>query len=159
MPAPVPASHRARLVRLIHVAKRDLALDEDTYRSMLLSTTGKDTSSHLNVTELERVLAHLKRHGFKVRHATGKPRAARKPPSRALADSAQSSKIRALWLELHAQGAVRDPSEKALAAYVKRITRIDALQWLDVKQASQLIETLKQWKERLGLAQQEGHTP
>jgi len=143
---------RPRLIRLIHVAKRELAMDDDTYRALLVTSTGHDSSSHLSDTELNKVLAHMKRRGFKVRHVTDKskpkPKFVRKP-SRALAHSPQDKKIRALWLTLHQMGAVRDPSEAALAAYVKRIAHVDALQWLDIEQASQIIETLKQWQDRI----------
>jgi len=149
---------RPRLIRLIHVAKRELAMDDDTYRALLVTCTGQDTSTHLTDTELNKVLAHMKRRGFKVRHATHKSKPARKP-SRALAQSPQDKKIRALWLSLHKHGVVRDPSEAALAAYVKRITGVDALQWLDIQQASQIIETLKQWQLRIEHSKQQLESP
>jgi len=133
---------RQRLIRLIHVARRELAMDEDTYRALLVQCTGQDTSARLSVAELDTVLAHMKRRGFKVRHTT-------RTSKRALAQSPQDKKIRALWLALHQQGAVRDPSEAALAAYVKRIAHVDALQWLNIEQASQIIETLKRWEKRI----------
>ncbi len=57
--------------------------------------------------------------------------------------------IRGIWIELHEIGAVRDPSEKALASYVKRMTTVAALQWLDVKQAQLVIEALKKWRKRV----------
>jgi len=150
---------RQSLIRLIHVAKRDLALDDDTYRAMLVAATGKNSSAGLSVPQLERVLAHMKKSGFTVRHKSPKdrPRDSRHAPgglSRSIDQDAQSKKIRALWLSLHDMGAVRDCSEAALGAYVKRITRCDALQWLDGEQASQVIETLKKWQERIWHQQQ-----
>jgi len=145
---------RQSLIRLIHVAKRDLALDDDTYRAMLIAATGKDSSAGLSVPQLERVLAHMKKSGFMVRHKTpaNRPRDSRHPPSglsRNIAQDAQSKKIRALWLSLHDMGAVRDCSEAALSAYVRRIAHVDALQWLDTDQASHVIETLKKWQTRV----------
>jgi len=147
---------RQGLIRLVHVAKRDLALDDDTYRAMLMSVTGEVSSADLTVPQLERVLAHMKKSGFTVRHKSPKdrPRDSAHPPgglSRSIAQDAQSKKIRALWLSLHDMGAVRDCSEAALGAYVKRIAHCDALQWLDSDQASRVIETLKKWQERVGL--------
>ena len=56
--------------------------------------------------------------------------------------------MRALWLFLHQLGAVKNPSEAALAAYVKRIAKVDALQWADGHQTEALIETLKKWAMR-----------
>ena len=40
---------------------------------------------------------------------------------------------------------MKDPSEAALAAYVKRMERVDALQWLTSSKASSLIEKMKKW--------------
>jgi len=152
-PARNPNS-RQGLIRLIHVAKRDLALDDETYRAMLINITGEASSVDLTVPQLERVLAHMKKSGFTVRHKSPKdrPRNSAHPPcglSRNIAQDAQSKKIRALWLSLHDMGAVRDRSEAALGAYVKRITRCDALQWLDSDRASLVIETLKKWQTRI----------
>ena len=69
-------------------------------------------------------------------------------PSRPLAQDGESKKIRALWLFLHELGAVKNPSEEALATYVKRIAGVDALQWISGEQAERLIETMKKWAMR-----------
>lgn len=143
-------SNRQRLIRLIHVAKRDLSLDDETYRSILQRFGRKESSSDLTVPELEQVLEHLKRSGFKVRSKgkPAKPKAVKTKPSRPLAQDAESKKIRALWLFLHELGAVKNPSEEALATYVKRIAGVDALQWISGEQAERLIETMKKWAMR-----------
>ena len=145
----MPTPNRQRLIRLIHVAKRDLSMDDDTYRAILLRIGKKASSADLTIPELEKVLEHLKRSGFKVR---SKSKSAPKPeqakPSRPLAQDLESKKIRALWLFLHELGAVKNPSEEALAAYVKRIAGVDALQWISGEQAETLIETLKKWAMR-----------
>ena len=133
---------RQNLIRLIHVAQRDLGMDDDTYRAVLADCTGKRTTVAMSLTELELVIGRMKRGGFRVRHG-GKPAS-----SRPLADYPEATKIRALWLFLHQLGAVKNPSEAALAAYVKRVARVDALQWLDGKQAKTVIESLKKWAMR-----------
>lgn len=140
MSTPVQRSmDRNRLIRLIHVAKRELALDDDIYRAMLERRTGKHSTAQMTVPQLKMVLDMLKQHGFKVR--------VKKSPriTRTLDPSAQARKVRSLWLLLHQLGAVTDPSERALARYVYRITRIDALQWLSEKQMVMVIESLKQF--------------
>ena len=145
----MPTPNRQRLIRLIHVAKRDLSMDDDTYRAILQRIGKKASSADLTIPELEKVLEHLKRSGFKVR---SKSKSAPKPeqakPSRPLAQDLESKKIRALWLFLHELGAVKNPSEEALAAYVKRIAGVDALQWISGEQAERLIETMKKWAMR-----------
>ena len=137
---------RQRLIRLIHVAKRNLQLDDDTYRAILQRVGRKDSSSDLTVPELEKVLEHMKRSGFKVRSKAKQPAPAKS--SRPLAQDAESKKIRALWLFMHQIGVVKNPSEEALASYVKRITGVDALQWINGDQAETLIESLKKWAMR-----------
>ncbi|MBC2658325.1 regulatory protein GemA [Pseudomonas sp. MSSRFD41] len=135
---------RLRYIKLIHVARRELRMDDDTYRLMLSGMVGLEgatSTADLSVPNLQRVLEQLKQLGFKPRpNKTG---------ARPRANDEQAKKIRSLWLELHDLGAVRDPSEEALARFVKSMTRVSALQWLNVPQASRVIENLKQWQRRV----------
>lgn len=141
-------AERARLIRLIHIAKSQLHLDDDVYRDILRAKSkGKASSTELTVLELEAVLEHLKRIGFKVKGAPQKaaPRATR---TRRMADDPEAKKIRALWLLLRDLGVVKNASEEALAGYVKRMTKVDDLHWIDGKQAETVIESLKKWAMR-----------
>ena len=136
--------NRLRLIKLIHVARRELRMDADTYRLMLAGMKGlggATSTAELSVPNLLSVLEQLKQKGFKVR-----PNKAGKRP---LADDDQSKKIRSLWLALHDLGEVRDSSEAALAKFVLSMTRVSALQWLSTAQASRVIENLKQWQYRV----------
>ena len=136
---------RQWLIQVIHVGKSKLSMDDDTYRTILQRIGKKSSAADLTVPELERVLEHLKRSGFKMR---SKKKTPQEKPSRPLAQDLESKKIRALWLFLHDLGAVKNPSEAALAAYVKRIAGVDALQWINGHQAERLIETMKKWAMR-----------
>jgi len=136
---------RTRLIRLIHVARRDLQMDEDTYRAIVAQHAhGKTSSADCDDAELDAVLRHLKRAGFKVRKpAKSKPRV-----GRAMDMAAESTKVRALWLLLHQLGAVRDPSEQSMATYVRRQAGVDDLRWAGAKMYP-LIEGLKAWAQRI----------
>ena len=139
-----PNPNRLRLIKLIHVARREMRMDDDTYRLMLTGMTGLDgakSTADLSVPNLHRVLEQLKLRGFKPRP--------KKEQKRPLANDEQSRKIRSLWLTLHGLGAVRDPSEQALAKFVQGMTKVAALQWLTTAQASRVIENLKQWQHRV----------
>jgi phage gp16-like protein len=139
--------NRLPLIKLIHVARRELRMDDDTYRLMLAGMKGLDgatSTADLSVPNLVRVLEQLKQRGFTIR-----PKAAQQRP---MAADGQSRKIRSMWLTLHGLGAVRDPSEEALVKFVSNMTGIAALQWLNVAQASRVIENLKQWQQRMELA-------
>ncbi|EOC3267878.1 gp16 family protein [Salmonella enterica subsp. enterica serovar Montevideo] len=132
---------RGRLIQLIHIAKNELSIDTDTYRQMLLSITGITSTSTMNPGQLNKVLAAMKAKGFVVKPAN------KARTTRALADYPQAKKLRALWLEMYAQGIVRDSSEEALRRWVKRETDVDGLQWLESDKASMAIERLKKWQE------------
>ena len=142
------SNDRTRLIKLIHVGRRELSMDEDTYRAILKDKTGHASAADCSMPQLERLLGHLKSAGFKVqvRASAG---AKCKGGSRAMADDDQSRMIRGIWLELHGMAIVRDPSEAAMASFVCRHTKIEALQWLSSKQASSVIEHLKKWRNRI----------
>lgn len=135
---------RARLIKTVHVARRDLEragkLDEPGYRDLLrLASRGRhDSAADMSYTDLKSALQRLKRAGFTVRQAAG---------TRTLTTSPDASKVRALWLFLHKLEVVKDPSEQALAAYVRRIAKVDDLRWARGR-TLEAIESLKKWAMR-----------
>lgn len=127
---------------MIHIAKKDLGLDDETYRAMLWTIAHVRSSSELDYAGRAKVLTHLKACGWK-----------QKPPVKAkqnapLSGDLQHKMIRGLWLELHAKGRVLDPSEQAISRFIKNQTKIDRIEWLSTKQASSIIERLKSWLDR-----------
>lgn len=143
------AARKKRLVTLLHVAKTRLMLADDEYRSLLATVSGGKTSStKLSLPELEEALRHMKARGFVVAQRQTVSSDLKIVPAHADVD-AQIRKIRALWLELHDLGAVRNSSELALARFVKRHTGVDYHGWLGTDDASAIIEHLKQWKRRV----------
>ena len=128
--------YRNGLIRLIHVARRDLNLDEHNYRAILFAQGGNESLAAMPIDGMKKVLDYLKAQGFKVRTTK---------TDRKQATGKDASKVRALWLFLHELGAVRDPSEAALTAYVQRIAKVDDVQWMRGGRVEFVIETLKQW--------------
>ena len=166
------------LRQLVHVAKNELLKkgvfqsDED-YRLLLQQATeskqgaldGKtSTKAMQTLAELDAVVKALRKKGFKLRYKKNPSvivptlqRGNAAPTahavmgdllSRPLADGPQDKKLRALWLDMHKQGIVKDPSEEGLAKWVKREYQFDALQWLNSDQCSNAIEKLKKWQRR-----------
>ncbi|CAM4092760.1 gp16 family protein [Acinetobacter pragensis] len=135
---------KTKLIQLIHVGKNQLGLDDDLYREVLESCTGKTSSKLLNIAQLEAVLDRMKRLGFQV-ESKGKAGV------KNLADDAQSKLIRHLWLQLHSAGQVRNSSEKALAKFVENKVGVSALQFLSTKNADMIITHLRQWCKRCGI--------
>lgn len=112
---------RTRLIKLIHVARRDLEraghLDEPGYRDILRAASDgrHDSAADMSYSDLKKAIERFKQAGFQTRKAIG---------DRSQTVNPDASKVRALWLFLHALDVVKDPSERALAAYVKLIARI-----------------------------------
>ena len=131
--------HRKRELALIHLAKATLGLSRADYEHVLHTVTGAISAADLDAAGRDKLLKHFKAKGFQVKPSM------KSKQTRTLAQDAQSRKVRALWLMLHALGQVRDPSEAALAAYVKRMVKVDALQWAD---HYAVIEALKAWAMR-----------
>lgn len=143
--------NQPKLIQLIHIGKSKLCLDDDTYRSLLVAMTGKDSTKAMTASELNKVLARLKQLGFVVAHKKKDP----KPiDDKVSLDTEQQIKlIRHLWLELHALGAVRNSSEQALAAYIQNQTDT-TIENLDIIKASNIIERLKKWLIRVEKAKE-----
>ncbi len=136
------AQKKARLIRLIHIAKSQVGMNDTEYRTLIANVSGGKTSSKLlSVEQLETVLRHMKAQGFEVAIATtgGKQLVSDNP-------TAQMGKIRALWLEMHTMGIIRSPSENALQAYCRKYSGANWQQ--DIYAMREIIERLKQWKAR-----------
>ncbi|EAY4676032.1 DUF1018 domain-containing protein [Salmonella enterica subsp. enterica serovar Rubislaw] len=151
---------RDKLISTIHVAKRELRLDEDTYRDALRTATGKTSCRDMTLPELSKVLAAFKKRGFKVRS---------KPHNRALKPATVTAKVRAVWRLMHAQGFIASDGEAALNRWVRKQTApqnggegVANYQWLEKEPAlaSDVLERLKRWHRRemlraLGLSERE----
>lgn len=149
---------RRRELGLIHMAKANLALADDSYRAILARVAGVGSAADLDAAGRARVLAHFKSLGWDPSRASGRTRAARTAGARqpAGANDPLVRKIRALWLSLWQLGALADPEEAALAAFVKRQTRVDAPDWLTPAQCNAVIEALKSWCAREGFGDTDG---
>ncbi|HHR6503091.1 TPA: gp16 family protein [Providencia alcalifaciens] len=143
-----------QLVRLIHIAKSKLKLDDDTYRAMLITATGKDSCRKMRHGELQLAYDAFVERGFKRSFKKHKPRV--KPGLNGGDKAAEISKIRAIWITMHRHGFIVDSSEEALNKFVQRQTKrlnngigVNELGWLDGELAYQVLESLKQWHIRL----------
>lgn len=127
----------------IHIAKKQLALPDDTYRAVLKRVTGRDSSADMNIDQLEAVHNEFVRLGFKAKATS--PTGSRKQ-----ATSPQAKKIRALWLVLRDASELKDASEDALVAFVSKTTGINDMQWLTSAHGDKVIKALRGWIERVG---------
>jgi phage gp16-like protein len=134
---------RRRDLAQIHLSIKQIGLCDADHRALLRQLHGVDSSAKLNARQRGQYLGHLKKLGFKPTPPKAK---ANTNIDRRLDQSPEMRKARAIWLMLAAIGVVRDPSERALAAYGKRQGKVDALQWQ--RRPDLLIESLKAWAMR-----------
>ncbi|OCG02943.1 gp16 family protein [Gilliamella sp. wkB112] len=141
---------KSKYIKLVHIAKSQLNLDDDTYRHLLLNVTKKTSTKDMTVWELEKILNNLKSKGFKVKSS--------KKTGKITATEPVHKKIRSLWLELADAGVVKNRSEKAINSYVKRIVGVEVMDWLNTAQAMKVIESLKRWQARILRNKHEANT-
>ncbi|KUJ73910.1 hypothetical protein AVO42_00370 [Thiomicrospira sp. XS5] len=136
-------SKRSELAK-IHIAKKDLGMADDAYRAMLKDVAGVKSASELDFHGRHAVLHRLEKLGWKP-----KPRAKKTGPT-SRKKASMGDKIRALWIDMAADGIIQNGSEAALMAYVKRMTKgkYEAPQFCDEFHASRIIESLKKWRKR-----------
>ncbi len=132
---PLTAERRGMLGK-VHIARKQLGLDEATYRALVLRVTKVESTAQASDAALHRLLAEFQRLGF---------RPSRRAPAVA-SDKRHVRLIGALWSELAPY--LTDASPEALRAFCKRQTGVDAPEFLGGHQANKVIEALKAWLAR-----------
>ncbi|GAB6965980.1 hypothetical protein JCM25156A_32060 [Komagataeibacter kakiaceti JCM 25156] len=135
---------RGAIYAKLHIARKELALPDESYRDILHRITGKSSAKDATIPALEKVLAHFRTLGWKP-----------KKGSLSSSDRPHVRMIYAIWKDM---GPMLDSggTREALRAYVQRQTMtpdhpggISAPEFLDGTQGRKVIEGLKRWKARL----------
>jgi phage gp16-like protein len=134
---PEAATQRAREIQLIHVARRELKLDEDAYRDLMETVTGRRSSKDLNDRQRHRFIEHLKKIGFTPKRAAPQDD-----------HDSRQTKARALWHALALAGQIGHDTDDTFNAYVKRQVGADHWRFLNDHQRTTVIESLKRWARR-----------
>jgi phage gp16-like protein len=113
----------------IHIAKKQLGMDDDTYRAMLRSVAGVDSSAALNPVGMAKILAHLERCGFK-------PKA--KPGKRPSVTGNRAGLIGKIEAQLADVGRPWSYAE----GMAKRMFKVEKLDWLDAEQLGKIVAAL-----------------
>lgn len=123
----------------IHVAKRQLGLDDDAMRDVYQRVTGKRSLRDMSPAEQNNVVQELRRSGFKPA-STG---------SRKGLEGKYAPKLQALWIAAWNLGIVKNKDDRALIAFVERQTGLSHVRFLrDADDAGKAIEALKGWMMR-----------
>ena len=121
----------------IHIAKKELGLDDEDYRDVLERVTGQRSSKGMSAIQHNAVFDEFKRLGWKAKAGTFKK--SNKPYVRM---------IHSLWRSCYNKGVIKNGSRQALRAFVKNSTDITDPDFLTYEQASPLIEALKEMEAR-----------
>ncbi|MEW6330186.1 MAG: regulatory protein GemA [Pseudomonadota bacterium] len=151
---------RRKELAKIHIAKKDLVLDDETYRTIVRTIGKAESGSAADLSPLgrARVLQHFRTKGWQSRKRDRQPKRAT-PAGDVLASEGQVGKIRSFWIQMAEAGAVKERSEQALRAWVKSASRRhheqhagwSAPEFLPDWVAQKLIENLKAWARRCNI--------
>ncbi|WP_165682140.1 gp16 family protein [Metapseudomonas otitidis] len=131
--------------RKIQIARRQLGMDDDTYRAMLMRTVGATTSKGLTPRQIGRVLAELERLGFQ-------PTSPRKAPAgRKTAESAPERA--ALIGKINAQLAEAERTIAYADGLARRMFQVERVEWCDPDQLRRLVAALAYDAKRHGRRQ------
>jgi phage gp16-like protein len=138
------SADRRPMLAKIHVAKKQLALTDDSYRDLVKRITGVDSAGACTMSQLDALLAEFRMLGFKAVAQSSKP---------------WVRKIHAIWKEL--APFLDQATDTTLAAFVVRQTRsvrnpagISKPEWLDAKDATKVIQGLQGWLARVKAAKE-----
>jgi phage gp16-like protein len=134
-----PQRTRKVLLAQIHIARKDLGLDDSTYYPMIEELTGKDSAALMTTVELQQVIDHMRKRGWKNANAPARKEKAPFKPS----DKCHVRKVWALWGALARSGALRDGTKGACRLFCERMTQCSDPEWLTPEQAIKVIEGLK----------------
>ncbi|WP_159585850.1 regulatory protein GemA [Chelativorans xinjiangense] len=127
-------SIQPKKIALLHVAKRQLGLDDDAYRDILKRWGGVETSRELEPLGFEKVMICLKELGFQ---STGAKRNFGDRPG--MATPPQVALIRRLW----AQYDPDDQGEAHLNAWLHKYHHVSVLRFVSAEKAASVIPALK----------------
>lgn len=137
-------SHKRAMMAKIHIAKKDLGLDEDTYRDVLWRVTGKRSCKGMDIKELNAVIADMQSSGWKPKPAAKYGKKPRVAKSRTIT----LDKIEAILADMslpwgYAKGMARNMFNR------------DAIEWLNDEELRKLMQALAVYQKRQAKKQEQ----
>ena len=121
-------------IALLHVAKRDLGLDDDDYRAILARYGGCESAADLDLYGFDNVIRYFTALGFR---STWTKRTYGDRPG--MASPAQVDLMRLLWRQYHGD----DENDVALNRWLMKYHKVSALRFVDAKKVGSVIAALK----------------
>lgn len=133
------ATQARKALAAIHVLKKQACMTEDEYRAMLLAQTGLASCKDMSLAQLKRVLDHFARLGVK-------------STARLRRERVGGASRQRLIAKLNAQLAAAGRNRTYLNGMIKRIAKVDALEFCDEAALSKLVAALAYDAKRHGRA-------
>lgn len=128
---------RNKKLAIIHIARKQCGLDDNSYRSLLSGSAGVESAKKIETeAQYRKVIEAFKSLGFKSTRT-----------KRKISDP-QIAKCYALWCELFKVGAVKNKKYSALMSWIERQLG-NKQDIITATQKSALIEDLKNWLDRV----------
>ena len=158
-----PAQRGAALAKL-HIAKKEMNMSDEAYRSLLVrhgAPAADPSARNLQIQQIDAALQEMIGKGWqpKRRAAPGPAKGKKLSPATRHKPADQKTKadaLRAVWVGMAKAGYLRDRSDDALLAWVRKQSAcagkpIDAIEWLDQDDelVTTLLHRLKSWQRRL----------
>lgn len=122
-------------IALLHVAKRELQLDDESYRAILQRYGRVESAADLDLAGFNHVMRYLTACGFR---STWTKRTFGYRPT--MATPAQVDLIRSLWGRWRGEP---DPEDVELNKWLGRFHKVGALRFVDNKKAAKVISALR----------------
>ncbi|WP_221800461.1 regulatory protein GemA [Oceanobacter mangrovi] len=154
-----PAQRGAALAKL-HIAKKEMNMSDDAYRSLLVrhgAPAADPSARNLQIKQIDAALQEMIGKGWQPKRRIGagkklSPQTSHKQPG----EATKADALRAVWISMAKAGYLRDRSDNALLAWVRKQSAcagkpIDAIEWInqDDTLANTLLHRLKGWRKRL----------
>lgn len=150
--SPRQDAFRHRLYRLLVVGKRELHMEEDSYRALLARHGAgligdKHSATTMTIDGLKDALDEMRAKGFA-------------PQGKTLANAAdwrkpRIAKITAIWCTLADAGVVKNRGEAAMVKFCARITGKARLEWAESEDLNACIQALRAWAKNTGVKLEE----
>jgi phage gp16-like protein len=137
---------RKHLIQLCNIARSDRKWIDDEWTKIKRDYGGADSLTEMEIDDLERIMAHARRCGFRIKHKRADGR-----KSRPLSIDAQRSMIRGMWLEMAQLGIVRHADESALGSWLSNSQSANVvtdLALMDAQQITAAINRLREFRVR-----------
>lgn len=131
-------NQRQRDLAKIHIGRKQLGMDDQTYRELLRSVAGVESAADLDAQGRGKVLAHLAKSGFKTSSKPGRGFAG-KPDFKKLEGTGKLAMIRKI--EAYLAEAKRPWSYAHGMA--KRMFKVERVQWCGPGQLHRIISALE----------------